>query len=201
MDKASTSLSTATPQTIVLAVWPWAPNHMVQRYIGDYHILFPHAEIQVLRPSLDSAGRSNLSDRKDGWQLGHVLLHVFGDKAADKVCRWLAAHEREQLAPLDVRWAVMDGEPALPTTLYRSLARRKSLSNSFDAICSTAVSWVKDQTVISSHLPWPLKTHIRGRELHRVDGLLPEGSGAILLTTRMSYSSGGSASRVWSTLR
>ncbi|OQO11549.1 hypothetical protein B0A48_03276 [Cryoendolithus antarcticus] len=131
----------ASPDIVVLCLWPHATTSQIGFYTTGYTDLYPSAQVLALRSSWlpDFSNRDEILDRltatssekfptneKDSpFSTPTVLLHLFGQPGAQNATSLLRAYRTRTQQPMNVRAIISDSEPSfslsLPTTLPQSL--------------------------------------------------------------------------------
>lgn len=113
---------------IVLCLWPCAHEKQINYYVDGYRMLHPRARILLLPASQTRTDMNALLDeihhageKCTDKQGPGVLLHIFGDNAADQACRLLRAHRARTAQTMKVKTAMFDCVPTLTASTLHAM--------------------------------------------------------------------------------
>lgn len=102
------------PDVVVLALWPGASRNEVEVYINEYGSRYPGAKMETLAVARKDAPMLTSHEKGDILCLGasdSVLIHMFGQDAAERVCAFLRAFYTQTGRTMNVQQLIYDSAP------------------------------------------------------------------------------------------
>ncbi|KAF7198227.1 hypothetical protein HII31_00583 [Pseudocercospora fuligena] len=102
------------PDVVVLALWPGASRDEFEDYINAYRSRYPGAKMETLAVTQKDAPMLTNHEKGDILCLGasdSVLIHMFGQHAAERVCAFLRAFYTQTGRTMNVQQLIYDSAP------------------------------------------------------------------------------------------